>query len=281
MVTPWSGNVRIKSVTVRRIRAPRPPRSNIAPVTAPAATPVDVRSVGVSTLHGFARAPRINGWIYGKLRAGVRGDVLEIGSGIGNLSRLILADLDDPARAVFTDADPEVLAILRAELGPAAAPALITTWDLQHPPPPTIAARGFDTIVAANVVEHLADDAAAVRQLAALLRPGGALLIYVPAWPFAFGALDEGLGHHRRYTRASLARLLGGAGLEPSRPQYMNRLGLLGWLWQGRVLKRRALSPTLIATFERIVALARALDRLSAPLPLGLGLVAHARRPGG
>ena len=246
-----------------------------------ASAAADVRSVGVSTLHGFARAPRINGWIYGKLRAGVRGDVLEIGCGIGNLSRLILADLPDASRAVFTDADGEALAVLRAELGHAAAASLVTTWDLRDPPPADIAARRFDAIVAVNVVEHLPDDVAAVRTLAALLRPGGALLIYVPACPRVYGTLDEALGHHRRYTRASLQRLLAEAGLIATAPRYMNRLGLLGWLWQGRVLKRRALAPRLIAAFERVVFLARALDRVGAPLPIGLGLVAQARRPAG
>jgi SAM-dependent methyltransferase len=131
------------------------------------------------------------------------------------------------------------------------------------------------------VVEHLPDDVAAVRVLAQLLRPGGTLLLYVPACPQAFCALDEGLGHHRRYTRASLQRLLGQAGLLSAPPRYMNRLGLLGWLWQGKLLRRRALAPGLIGAFERVVALARVLDGLTAPLPIGLGLVAQARRPAG
>src|SRR3569623_146130 len=108
---------------------------NMGGVSAPAAT--DVRAVGVSTLHGFARAPRINAWIYGKLRGGVRGAVLEIGCGIGNLSRLILADVartGQTSQAVFTDAAPDALDVLRAELGRAAQAALITTWDLRAPP---------------------------------------------------------------------------------------------------------------------------------------------------
>src|SRR2546423_15130999 len=95
-------------------------RRNMSRVTVSMPDATDVRAVGVSTLHGFARAPRINRWIYGKLRASVRGDVLEIGSGIGNLSRLILADVaaaGDASRATFTDADDEALGVLRAELG--------------------------------------------------------------------------------------------------------------------------------------------------------------------
>ena len=253
---------------------------NMGGVSALAAT--DVRAVGVSTLHGFARAPRINAWIYGKLRGGVRGAVLEIGCGIGNLSRLILADVartGQTSQAVFTDADPDALDVLRAELGPAAQAALITTWDLRDPPPLAVASRRFDAIVAVNVIEHLPDDLAALRALFALLRPGGTLLLYVPACPRAFGSLDQALGHHRRYTRASLQRVLVQAGLVASRPRYMNRLGLLGWLWQAKLLGRQALAPELIAAFERVVPLARLLDALTAALPIGLGLVAQARRP--
>jgi SAM-dependent methyltransferase len=229
---------------------------------------------GASTLQGFARAPRINAWLYGKLRQSVRGDVLEIGSGIGNLSRLILRDAE---RAVLTDVDTGYLATLRDEVAAAGERASIAVWNVDEPPPAPLRERRFDAVVAANVIEHLEDDVGAVRRLASMLRAGGTLLIYVPACPFAFGTLDEGLGHHRRYTRRSLERLLDAAGLSFARPRYMNRLGLLGWLWQGRVMKRRALAPWLIAAFERLVGVARALDFLSAPLPVGLGLVVHAR----
>ncbi|MES1157906.1 MAG: methyltransferase [Haliangium ochraceum] len=232
--------------------------------------------VGGLTLEGFARAPRINAWIYGKFAGGVSGDVLEIGSGIGNLSRLILPD----ARSlVLTDVEPSYLRALERDL--ATDKVAVVPWNLDEPPPPALTAAGprFDTIVAVNVIEHLRDDRAAAGALASLLRPGGRLLVYVPACPRAFGTLDEALGHHRRYTRATLAALLEGAGLVTSRPRYMNRLGLFGWLMSGRVLKRRVLSTRMIGWFEQIVDLARALDVLLTPLPLGLGLVTQARKP--
>jgi hypothetical protein len=72
---------------------------------------------------------------------------------------------------------------------------------------------------------------------------------------------------------------MSGAGLTASPPRYMNRLGLAGWLASGKIFRRRVLSMRMIAIFERIVAVARALDLLLAPLPLGLGLVTRARKP--
>jgi SAM-dependent methyltransferase len=66
----------------------------------------------------------------------------------------------------------------------------------------------FDCVVATDVLEHIADDAAAFAQLVWLVKPGGTLLITVPAGPRLYGFHDESLGHFRRYTRRQLARLV-------------------------------------------------------------------------
>jgi SAM-dependent methyltransferase len=233
--------------------------------------------LGVLTLEHFARASRLNAWIYGQLRDRVRGDVLEVGSGLGSMSRLIVRDA---RRLVLADVDPRHLEAVRQRLGDAAAQVTLVQWDLAEPPPPSLAGQRFDTIVAVNVIEHLSDDAGAVRALAALLRPAGELLVYVPACPFAFSPLDQGLDHRRRYTRRSLGALLGAAGLLPALPpRHVNRLGLIGWLCLGRMLQRRAIPPALIDLFERIVPLARALDRAFGWCPIGLGLIANGRKP--
>lgn len=245
----------------------------------PSSDGASVADVGRRTLEGFARASRLNAWLYGKLRAAIQGDVLEIGSGVGNLSRLIVRDA---RRAVLTDVDPRYVKVLRRDLGSGTGVEVLV-WNLDEPPPAALTAGGrqFDAIVAVNVIEHLRDDQRATQALASLLRPGGSLVIYVPACPWAFGTLDVALGHHRRYTRASLLALAMGAGLVPTRPRYMNRLGLLGWLVSGRLLRQSALSARMIALFDRMVGMARVIDVVLTPLPLGLGLVTRARKPEG
>jgi SAM-dependent methyltransferase len=234
-------------------------------------------AVGGRTLEVFADTPRLNQWIHSRLAPHIRGDVLEIGSGIGNLSRLIVGGAAADARVVLSDVEPPYLdALERAFVGDPRV--VVAHYDLDRPPPPEIAGHSFDTVVAVNVIEHIEDDAALVAILASVLRPGGRLVVYVPAGPFAYGTMDQALGHYRRYDRTTLARLLSDAGLDVETPRYINLLGLVGWTINGRVLRRKQLSRFQIGAFERLVPILRIEDRVR--LPIGLGLCASAAKRG-
>jgi SAM-dependent methyltransferase len=229
-------------------------------------------ATGGQTLQAFAETPRLNAWIYSKLSGGVRGEVLEIGSGIGTMSRLIRPMA---SRLVVTETEQRYLEALRSRFAGDAG-VQVAAWDLDGPPPAAVAVQRYDAVVAVNVIEHIADDGALVARLADLLRPGGSLLVYVPACPIAFSSLDVALGHFRRYTPAMLAALLRSAGLDPGRPRYMNLVGLGGWLVNGRLLRRKLLPARGVALFERLVPLVRLEDKV--PLPFGLGLCTHATK---
>jgi SAM-dependent methyltransferase len=245
------------------------------PADRPSSMPAGVTqhsATGGRTLEMFSNTPKINQWIYSKLASGVRGDVLEIGSGIGNLSRLIVRDAD---RAVLTDMEPHYLEALRHELGDGDR-VQVARFDLDEEPPPEVARRRFDAIVAVNVIEHLRNDLEAVGRLAALLKDGGKLLIYVPACPFVYGKLDESLGHYRRYTPASLTAVLEAVGLQPTPPRYMNALGLVGWFLNGRILQQRLIPAAQLRLMERMVDILRLEDRVR--LPIGLNLITQATK---
>jgi SAM-dependent methyltransferase len=235
---------------------------------------MEASAMGGRTLEIFGRTPKVNAWIYSKFADHVHGDVLEIGSGIGNLSRLILKDAES---AVLTDVETRYIEQLGEEFGHDAR-VMVTRFNLDEPAPEEIARRRFDAIVAVNVIEHIEDDRRAVATLASLLKPGGRFLIYVPAVPLAYGTLDRMLGHYRRYTAKSLAELLRGAGLEPGPVRYFNFFGLLGWFANGRILRRKRLSESQIALFERLVPLLRIEDHVQ--LPIGLGVISCAAKSG-
>ena len=228
---------------------------------------------GGRTLEMFSGTPQLNAWMISKFEDHLRGSVLEIGSGIGNLSGLLREHAD---QLTVTDIEEHYVDALAQRF--VDDPHVFTArFDLDEPPPEGVAGRRYDSIVAVNVLEHVADDHSAVRRLVALLNPGGHLLVYVPALPFLFGSLDEALGHYRRYTRRSLEQLLTSAGLRVPKPTYMNLLGTAGWFLNGRVLRRRTLDESQVHLFERLVPLCRQEDRFR--LPFGLGVVALASSP--
>jgi SAM-dependent methyltransferase len=82
-----------------------------------------------------------------------------------------------------------------------------------------VADGSLDLVVAFDVLEHLDDDDAAVREVRRALRPGGRYLVAVPCDPRLWSAHDEAVGHVRRYTRATLTSLLarGGFAIGPVR----------------------------------------------------------------
>jgi SAM-dependent methyltransferase len=77
----------------------------------------------------------------------------------------------------------------------------------------SVVGQQFDLVCAFEVLEHLADDRAALRSWRALVRPGGHLLISVPAHAARFGPADDAVGHYRRYEPAALRSLLTESGL--------------------------------------------------------------------
>jgi SAM-dependent methyltransferase len=93
-----------------------------------------------------------------------------------------------------------------------------------------IANASVDFIYTLNVLEHIADDHGAVRELARKLAPGGRILVYVPAFPVLFSSMDRKVGHLRRYRRRQLEQRLVEAGLRVSRSQYVDSLGFVATL---------------------------------------------------
>jgi len=145
-----------------------------------------------------------------------------------------------------------------------------------------LAAHGracVDAIVSSNVIEHIADDVACLEAMAELLRPGGAVGLYVPARPELYGSLDAAVGHHRRYTREDLETKLARAGFEVVSVRYRNLVGVVPWLVAGRVLRRDKLGAGSLRIFDRVVfPVCRRLEDLVPPV-YGLNLVAIAVKP--
>jgi SAM-dependent methyltransferase len=130
-----------------------------------------------------------------------------------------------------------------------------------------------------NVLEHIDDDVDVLTDLHRLLKPGGALLIFVPAIPFLYGALDERLGHVRRYTRTSLSAAFVRAGFTVETMRYFDLLGMFPWLVTGRVLRRPSIGEGSASFYDKLVVpVCVWVDDLTRPR-VGKNLIGIGRRP--
>jgi hypothetical protein len=132
-----------------------------------------------------------------------------------------------------------------------------------------------------NVLEHLENDQAAVVTFSKRLRPGGALVLLIPAGPWLFGEIDRRLGHYRRYSRQSARGLMQKAGLITERLRCFNFIGLWGWFWNARVRKSDSQSDAQIRFFDRFIVPWQSRLEALLPPPMGQSLLVVARKPGG
>jgi len=137
---------------------------------------------------------------------------------------------------------------------------------------------GFDTVVCLNVIEHVDDDVGALRNIREVLSPSGRALVLVPQGPNILGTLDEVLGHRRRYTEATLRRVLSEAGLEADQVLHFNRVGWPAWWLNGKLLRKRTFGLLQIKILNLLTPLFRLVDRMLPFPPLSLIAVALAAK---
>jgi 2-polyprenyl-3-methyl-5-hydroxy-6-metoxy-1,4-benzoquinol methylase len=221
-------------------------------------------------LEVMREARRYGAHVYGLLRAHIGARVLEVGSGIGTISLRLVEQADF---VLGIEPNPNCAAPLKAALGAHPRFALRESH-LEDCDERELRAHRFDTVVCVNVLEHIADDVAALTMFRNVLVPGGRVLIFVPAVQAAYGPLDAELGHHRRYSKPALAAAFTHAGLDLLMLRYTNPIGLIGWTYNARVAKSRSHSLAQVRLFDRLIApWALPIERLIPP-PIGLSLIA-------
>lgn len=235
---------------------------------------------GYETLELFSEAHAFNRWMFETIAPYCNGRVLEIGSGIGNLSAYFLQHYE---QVVLSDVKPAYCEVLERTF--CDHPALQGVYLLDLGSPGAVENRPelvgqFDTVVALNVVEHIADHEQAIHNGRQLLRAGGQMIILVPAYRWLYNEMDRDLGHFRRYSRKRLARLLSSQGLEVVHTRYFNAAAITGWWISGSLLRRRKLKRGAVRLYNAFVPLMRLVDRLTA-FRIGLSVIAVARKAAG
>ena len=153
-----------------------------------------------------------------------------------------------------------------------------------------IAANSVGTFTAFDVLEHIVDDSAAMANLYASLKPGGSLILSVPAYGWLWSRHDELLHHQRRYLARDIRSLAQAAGFEIRYISYHNCilfpvsviLRLVSRLSGGRlgVDENRVPSPLINGLLRMIYSLERHLVKKEIRLPFGLSIIAVLSKPG-
>lgn len=207
-------------------------------------------------LDTFAHAVNWKSYFGRLLAPYVRGEVLEVGAGIGGTTRVLCTPQAD--RWVCLEPDPELVERLRLAQAerPFPAPVEIETGTVEQ----LDADRCFDCILYIDVLEHIEADRAELRAAARHLKPGGNLVVLCPAHPMLYTAFDKAIGHYRRYTKA-MFRAIEPDGLCRERLVYLDSAGLL--LSLGNRLLLRSGAPTVkqVKIWDRLfVPVSRVMD---------------------
>lgn len=224
-------------------------------------------------LVATAHARNYNRWILDALRPHLGRVVVEVGAGRGNFTRALLdagserVIAVEPSRLLFPNLREATAGDARVDARPGTLEDIGADLD-----------GVADSIVYINVLEHIDDHADELGRAFRVLRPGGALCVFVPALSWLSSSFDESVGHHRRYGRAELARLARDAGFDVVATRWFDMFGILTWLVAFRILRMDMTQGPVVAYDRVAVPLARALDRIAGP-PVGKSLLLIARKP--
>jgi SAM-dependent methyltransferase len=194
------------------------------------------------------RAIRYFEWQFRLAQAQLGARVLEIGCGLGNFTQ----HLADRELVVGIDIEPECVAEHRARFA-GRANLISLCMDVASPEFGKLREHRPDSVACLNVLEHVCDDAMALANMHSVLPEGGRVVLIVPAFQSLYGPIDRQLGHYRRYSKKTLARLAEQAGFRAEEMRYMNSVGFFGWWFNAHVAKKTAQSELQIAIFDAAV----------------------------
>src|SRR5215467_5336553 len=222
-------------------------------------------------LEGLATAVNHRRWFVELAIPYLGDDPIEIGSGLGDYA---VEWSNRIPRFTATEADPERLVRLKERMSDHPA---VSVREMLLPSEDT---AQYSAAVSYNVLEHIEDHVGALRSIARLVRPGGAIILIVPAFMFAMSPVDIATGHVRRYTRKTMRAALTDAGLEIERLHYANALGLIGYYMATSVFKLTPKEGGMVKMYDRMVLpVTKAAESIVKP-PFGQSVFAVARVPG-
>ena len=207
-----------------------------------------------------------NSWFWDEVKLHAKNNILEIGSGLGRVSQYIVKDFDNVTLSDFSD---EYIPILKKKFPNNKVIQIdLTKCNIKNK---------YDCIICCNVIEHIENERLAILNLYRMLRPGGILIIQVPACPFLYNEIDKSIYHYRRYTKKSLHTLLSER-FTIKKMDYFNLFGIPGWYVTGTILRRKTINEGSLHLFNRLLPMLKFIDKKVFRNIIGVNVVAVCKK---
>lgn len=199
-------------------------------------------------LEQLSNTPISTRIIVGELIPDVGARVLEVGAGLGLITEQLLA-AGKSVTALEPDPNLHERLVGRGLVGDVFVHR--STLDDFVAANPDV--EKFDTALYVNVLEHIADDVAELTALRRILKPGGSVVIFVPAAPALYGSMDWISAHFRRYRKSELEAVARSSGFEIAQSRHFDAVGKFPYWIMYRVLKRETLGGGSVGLYDRLI----------------------------
>ncbi len=213
-----------------------------------------------------------NSWIYRKIEPFLGKKILELGSGMGAISKYLVSK---NRRVTLTDINKKYATYLERRFigNPHVEVKNIDILNIDT----VFSEEEFDTIVGINILEHIKHDTETIKRLKRVLIKEGKLVLLVPAHKSLFGKLDGKLNHFRRYSRYELESKLKNESFFIEKIEFMNFLGAVGWFVNFKLLRRKRMSKLIVQIFDALIPFIAFIERF-VKFPFGLYILCIARK---
>ncbi len=221
------------------------------------------------SLESMNKAYWYNQWSINQFKPYLKGQILEIGCGIGNFTSFLTLY----GKIWAIDINKEYLSKTSKKLK---GKAKVGFGDIEKGRY-FFKSESFNTIVCLNVLEHIKNDSKALDNIFNLLKKGGNLILLVPAHPFLYGEIDSAVGHFRRYQKNKLLNLLKNHKYEIVKCKRLNLLGAIGWWVTGKLFKKSFVEGGKVKIFNVLAPFFLSFENIIEP-PFGTSLLVIAKK---
>ncbi len=211
-------------------------------------------------LEAMSFARNYHQWILEEFMPYIGEEVAEVGAGVGNFSDYLLKSTAkhiaafEPSDNMYPDLESKF-----------SENSIVSPENAFFEDKVNNYTERFDSVCYVNVLEHIEYDREALEAAYKSLRPGGHVLIFVPALSFLYSNLDKDLGHYRRYSKKGLAEVAEAAGFQVEKIHYVDIVGIIPW-YIVFVLMKKSMVGSSVSTYDSwVVPIVKKLEQIIRP----------------